>query len=72
MELTDESITYEILKNPYNWNTYYIWKDKIEYKNYNHPQDYSSPGSMEYFELIMKGFDNTIKINESFEEKFKS
>jgi hypothetical protein len=39
---------------------YYIWKDKIEYKNNNHPQDYHSPGSMEYYDLIMKGFNTTV------------
>ena len=72
MELKDENYTYRSLENPYNWNIYYIWKDNIKYKNYTHPQDYDSPGSMEYFELIMKGFYNTIKVNDSFEKEFKS
>jgi hypothetical protein len=72
MELKDENYTYKSLENPYNWNIYYIWKDNIKYKNYTHPQDYYSPGSMEYFELIMKGFYNTIKVNKPFEKEFKS
>jgi hypothetical protein len=51
---------------------YYIWKDKIEYKNHSHPQDYHSPGSYEYANLIVKGFNATVKVNESFEKEFKS
>ena len=71
-ELTDESLTYKVLENPYNWNTYYIWKDKIEYKNYTHPKDYRSPGDIEYYNLIMKGFNTSVEVNESFEKEFKS
>jgi hypothetical protein len=71
MQLIDEDYTYELLKNPYNWNTYYIWKDKIEYKNYNHPQDYSHPGGIQYPELIIKGFNTSIEVNKSFEKEFK-
>jgi hypothetical protein len=51
---------------------YYIWKDKIEYKNHSHPQDYHSPGSPEYANLIVKGFNATVKVNEFFEKEFKS
>ena len=72
MQLTDENYTYEALKNPYNWNMYYIWKDNIKYKNYNHPHDYHSPLNIEYFQLIMKGFNETIRVNQSFEKEFKS
>jgi hypothetical protein len=51
---------------------YYAWKDKIEYKNHTHPQDYHSPGSIEYCNLIVKGFNATVNVNESFEKEFKS
>jgi hypothetical protein len=71
MELIDENYTYKLLENPYNWNTYYTWKDKIQYKNYNHPKDYHSPVDMEYYNLIIKGFNTSIKVNESFEKQFK-
>ena len=72
LELSSEKQIYELLENPYNWNMYYIWKDKIEYKNHNHPQDYHSPGSMEYYDLIMKGFNTCAEVNQSFEKEFKS
>ena len=72
LKLTNEEFTYQVLENPYNWNMYYIWKDKIEYKNYNHPQDYHSPGNMEYYELVLNGFNKTIEVNKSFEKEFKS
>jgi hypothetical protein len=72
LQLTGEEDVYRLLENPYNWNMYYIWKDKIEYKNHSHPQDYHSPGSYEYANLIVKGFNATVKVNESFEKEFKS
>lgn len=70
MVLDDEDIIYKQLEKPINWNMYYIWKDKIDYKNYNHPSDYHSPGSVEYYDLILRGLNKTLEINKSFEKEF--
>jgi hypothetical protein len=49
-----------------------LGKIKLNIKIYNHPQDYHSPGSIEYCNLIVKGFNATVQVNESFEKEFKS
>ena len=70
MQLTDEQSTYKNLENPINWNSYYIWKDKIDYKNHEHPKDYHSPGDIEYYQLIIKGYNVTLESNKLFEKEF--
>jgi len=61
--LGNEQIIYNALKHPVHWNSYYMWKDKIEYKNHEHPRDYHSPSNMEYANLIIKGIQNTLDNN---------
>jgi len=61
--LSDEQMIYNALKHPVHWNSYYMWKDKIEYKNHEHPRDYHSPSDMEYANLIIKGIRNTLDNN---------
>lgn len=70
IKLTDENFVRELLKNPINWNTYFIWKDKINYKNHEHPQDYDYPAGEGYMDLIIKSILTTQKVNELFEKEF--
>ena len=63
MKLNDETFIEKLLEKPINWNTYFMWKDKINYKRYNHPHDYHSPGSNEYYNLILESCDITVEFN---------
>ena len=69
MKLENENDIYKKLEKPINWNTYYMWKDEIKYKNHTHPQDYHSPAHISYYELVMKGYNVTSEVNEFLEKE---
>jgi predicted SAM-dependent methyltransferase len=54
----EEKELYNLLKHPVIWNTYYLWKDKIEYRLYEHPKDYSKPSDNSYFDIIFKAMEH--------------
>ena len=69
--LSDFKKTLEkILEHPLNWNIYYIWKDKIEYKHFQHSKDFECPIAPSYSNLIEIGAQAALDFNQQFHKKF--
>ena len=63
---SDQKNLEKILENPLNWNSYYIWKDKIEYKHFQHSKDFECPVAPSYSDLIERGAKASLNFNEQF------
>ena len=63
---SDQKNLEKILENPLNWNSYYIWKDKIEYKHFQHSKDFECPIAPSYSDLIERGAKASLNFNEQF------
>jgi hypothetical protein len=63
---SDQKNLEKILEQPFNWNIYYIWKDKIEYKHFQHSKDFECPVAPSYSDLIERGAKASLNFNEQF------
>ena len=61
----DDEMEKVLKKDPGVWNTYYLWKDKIKYKHFQHHLD-ASITEGKYGDLIKKGIEQGINNSYQF------
>jgi len=62
----NEDVLIKQLEQPIFWNTYYLWKDKIEYMLHEHPKDFLKPSNQSYPDLIVKAISEAGNNAETF------